>query len=165
LTHVCLFLFYLNKINGIDSSSIDITANDGGNSSIPIAFYTASSLQLYEVASVVEEYDGTVYFGFKVVRSITTRIFSMFIVFVMWMISLIKFFTALSFWLLKKKIELPLLALSGALLFGLPALRNSQPGVPPIGVMADVFGFFWNQMLIALTSIFIFAISMSYNPG
>ena len=35
------------------------------------------------------------------------------------------------------------------MLFALPALRNIQPGVPPIGSSEDLAGFMWNMLLIA----------------
>ncbi len=47
--------------------------------------------------------------------------------------------------------EPPTLAVAGGLLFGLPALRNTQPAAPPIGTAADVYGFFWNMILVALS--------------
>ncbi|KAI8926398.1 hypothetical protein BC831DRAFT_229063 [Entophlyctis helioformis] len=42
------------------------------------------------------------------------------------------------------------MAVATALLFALPALRNSQPGAPPIGCTADVAGFFWNMLITGL---------------
>jgi hypothetical protein len=44
----------------------------------------------------------------------------------------------------------PTVGLSVALLFALPAVRNTQPEVPPIGAAVDVLGFFWNMSLTAL---------------
>jgi hypothetical protein len=36
------------------------------------------------------------------------------------------------------------------LLFAFAAVRNSQPGVPPIGTYSDFIAFFWAEVLIAL---------------
>jgi hypothetical protein len=89
----------------------------------------------------------------------------------MWGLSLSIFVAAMSIWFREKKVELPLIAISTALLFALPNVRNSQPGVPSIaGTTADseymfglhfglslilthlcvVVGFFWNLLLVAI---------------
>jgi len=47
----------------------------------------------------------------------------------------------------------PLLAMPVALIFALPALRNTQPGVPPVGAYCDVVGFFWNIGLTAVSAV------------
>jgi hypothetical protein len=44
----------------------------------------------------------------------------------------------------------PTIGFSIGLLFALPAMRNTQPEVPPIGVAVDVLGFFWNMSITAL---------------
>jgi hypothetical protein len=36
-----------------------------------------------------------------------------------------------------------------ALLFALPAVRNLQPYVPPIGGLTDFLSFFWAEALVA----------------
>ncbi len=39
------------------------------------------------------------------------------------------------------------------MLFALPAVRNLQPGAPPIGCVSDVAGFFFNMGIVALASV------------
>jgi hypothetical protein len=41
------------------------------------------------------------------------------------------------------------LSLCTALIFGLPALRNMQPGVPTIGVIGDYLSFIWAEFIVA----------------
>src|SRR6185437_14931326 len=50
-----------------------------------------------------------------------------------------------------RKIEISMFSFLGALLFAFPALRNSQPGTPPIGTMSDFIAFFWAEVIIALS--------------
>ena len=50
-----------------------------------------------------------------------------------------------------RKIEIGMFSFLGALLFAFPALRNSQPGTPPIGTMSDFLAFFWAEVIIALS--------------
>ena len=57
---------------------------------------------------------------------------------VMWFLSLSVFIAAMSVFFRGKHTELPLVAISTALLFALPNIRNSQPGVPsPVGTTED----------------------------
>ena len=56
----------------------------------------------------------------------------------MWFLSLSVFIAAMSVFFRGKHTELPLVAISTALLFALPNIRNSQPGVPsPVGTTED----------------------------
>ncbi|KAJ3118684.1 hypothetical protein HDU96_010014 [Phlyctochytrium bullatum] len=74
----------------------------------------------------------------RVVRSFTTKAFSVFVMVVMWVLSVLTFCLAMSPWIRR---------------FALPAIRNSQPGVPAIGCTADVVSFFWCEMLTAASSL------------
>lgn len=52
-----------------------------------------------------------------------------------------------------EKLELLPLTLCVSLLFGLPALRNSQPAVPPLGVFGDYVSFIWAEMIVAISAV------------
>ncbi|KAI9293541.1 hypothetical protein K502DRAFT_325276 [Neoconidiobolus thromboides FSU 785] len=74
----------------------------------------------------------------------TVVFFSLFLFIVMWTLSLAVFMLAL--WTVAFSEERPgasYLGLGSALLFALPNLRSTQPGVPPIGALLDTIGFFW----------------------
>ncbi len=131
-------------------SSIDLVAGSQ-NGAVPIGFFTATGLQLFNVQSDVVEESGVVYVDYVVRRSSTTIVFSVFVVVMMWLLSLSAFWLSASVWLRRRKVEPPTIAVTGALLFGLPALRNTQPAVPPIGTAADVYGFFFNMILISMS--------------
>jgi hypothetical protein len=45
------------------------------------------------------------------------------------------------------------LSLSVSLIFGLPALRNIQPGVPPVGGFSDFLSFIWAEMMVSISAI------------
>jgi len=47
------------------------------------------------------------------------------------------------------------LSLAVTLLFGLPALRDIQPGVPPVGAFWDYVVFLWAEMMVALSAVFV----------
>jgi hypothetical protein len=54
-----------------------------------------------------------------------------------------------------EKIELLALSLSVSLLFGLPALRNAQPGVPALGAFGDYLSFLWAEPIVAVSAIIV----------
>jgi hypothetical protein len=45
------------------------------------------------------------------------------------------------------------LSLSITLIFGLPALRNVQPGVPPVGGFSDYMSFIWAEIMVSISAI------------
>jgi hypothetical protein len=45
------------------------------------------------------------------------------------------------------------LSLSITLIFGLPALRSIQPGVPPVGGFSDYISFIWAEMMVSISAI------------
>jgi hypothetical protein len=45
------------------------------------------------------------------------------------------------------------LTLSVTLLFGLPALRDSQPGVPPLGAFGDYVSFIWAETIVGISAV------------
>lgn len=55
--------------------------------------------------------------------------------------------------ILEERMELLPLALCISLLFGLPALRNAQPAVPPLGVLGDYLSFIWAEMIVAVSAV------------
>ncbi|GAC1445979.1 MAG: hypothetical protein NVSMB56_01010 [Pyrinomonadaceae bacterium] len=83
-------------------------------------------------------------------RAPTVKFFSTFIMLAMWCLTLGAVFLALRVAFGGRKIEVGMFSFMGALLFAFPALRNSQPGVPPIGSYSDFLAFFWAETIIAL---------------
>jgi Domain of unknown function (DUF4436) len=53
------------------------------------------------------------------------------------------------------KINLVPLSISISLIFGLPALRNVQPGVPPVGAFGDYVSFIWAEIIVGLSAVII----------
>jgi hypothetical protein len=51
------------------------------------------------------------------------------------------------------EINLMPLSLCVALIFGLPALRNTQPGVPGVGVIGDYMSFIWAEFIVASSAV------------
>jgi Domain of unknown function (DUF4436) len=51
------------------------------------------------------------------------------------------------------KFDLLPLSISISLIFGLPALRNVQPGVPPVGAFGDYVSFIWAEIIVGTSAI------------
>jgi hypothetical protein len=53
----------------------------------------------------------------------------------------------------KEQFSIMPLSMCFALIFGLPALRNAQPGVPPIGAFCDYISFIWAELIVAVSGL------------
>lgn len=84
-------------------------------------------------------------------RASTAIFFSTFIMFAMWALVIAVLFMVFRVFAGHRKIEISMFSFLGALLFAFPALRNSQPGTPPIGTLSDFIAFFWAEVIIALS--------------
>ncbi len=87
----------------------------------------------------------------KISRSSTVVFFSVFLMILMLFLASAVVFMMLRFALGNRKVELAAMSFYGAMLFAFPALRNSQPGVPPLGAYSDYVSFFWAEMLVAIS--------------
>ena len=87
-------------------------------------------------------------------RSGSVKFFSLFIVMLMWFVSLSIFIIAVFFALSPSSepaFDVPALAIG--LLFAIPFVRGVQPNVPTVGISIDIMGFFFNMILIAAAAI------------
>jgi len=136
---------------------IDIQASIlPNNDDLPLTVVTEGALQGFTYSSHFQGNGSEVSIDFYVRRSTTTRVFAAIIFLLMWFLSLSIFIAAMSVWFRGKNAELPMVSISTALLFALPNIRNSQPGVPsPVGTTEDMVGFFWNILLVAASAIFL----------
>ena len=84
-------------------------------------------------------------------RASTAIFFSIFIMIAMWSLTIGVILLVFRVLAGQRKIEICMFSFLGALLFAFPALRNSQPGTPPIGTLSDFLAFFWAEVIIALS--------------
>jgi hypothetical protein len=89
----------------------------------------------------------------KIGRASSIKFFSVFVMVAMWALSLMVILLVLSVLLRARKVELAMFAFCSAMLFALPALRNIQPLVPPIGAYPDYIAFFWAESIAAMALI------------
>lgn len=119
---------------------------------VPLAvdFYGSIPGMKIEAAKSADSDESYVGVEMKIGRSSTVRFFSLFIMALMWGAAIAVLFLVLSVILRGRKIEVGMFSFLSALLFALVAVRNSQPGVPPIGVFSDFAAFFWAEVILAL---------------
>lgn len=98
-------------------------------------------------------------------RAPTTLFFSVFIMAAMWLLALGVVFLVFRVLAGHRKIEIGMFSFLGALLFAFPALRNSQPGTPPIGTLSDFLAFFWAEVIIALSLLSVLLRWIRHGPG
>ena len=91
-------------------------------------------------------------------RSSSVKFFSMFVVILMWFISLSLFVIGLNYaFASSDEVAYDVPALMVGFLFALPFIRQVQPEVPNIGIIIDIMGFFFNMILIALSTVMVMA--------
>lgn len=119
---------------------------------IPIAvdFYGSIPGMKIEAAKSKESDDNYVGIDMTISRSSTVLFFSLFIAVLMWGATIGVMLLVLSIILRGRKIEVGMFSFLSALLFAMVAVRNSQPGVPPIGAFSDFISFFWAEVILAL---------------
>lgn len=98
-------------------------------------------------------------------RPTTSMLFCIFLILLMWFMSISILNLSYDILVQKREIEPVLLTLGPAMLFALPGIRDSQPGIPLIGCLSDVLGFFWNIFITATSTIVIvYAYTLRWSP-
>lgn len=125
----------------------------GGNEPIPVAVElrgAVAGLRIDTEYAKENTVDRAV-IDISLERASTARFFSIFIMIAMWALTIGVIFLVFRVFAGQRKIEISMFSFLGALLFAFPALRNSQPGTPPIGTLSDFLAFFWAEVIIALS--------------
>ena len=118
--------------------------------SIGVDFEASISGFKIEAAKAKESTDDYVGIDMTIARASTTKFFSFFVMAMMWGLTIAVLLLTLSCVLRGRKVELAMFSFTAALLFAFAAVRNAQPGTPPIGTYSDFISFFWAEVIIAL---------------
>ncbi|HWS99165.1 MAG TPA: DUF4436 family protein [Pyrinomonadaceae bacterium] len=97
-------------------------------------------------------------------RASTVKFFSIFVMVVMWGVTIVVLLMTFSIVMRGRKIEVGMFSFLAALLFAFVTVRNAQPGSPPIGSYSDYLSFFWAEIIIALCLLSIVAVWV-YRPA
>jgi hypothetical protein len=119
---------------------------------VPIGVDFVGSIPGFKIdaAKAKESTNDYVGIDMTISRAATTKFFSFFVMAMMWGLTLGVLFLTLSVVLRGRKVELAMFSFTAALLFAFAAVRNTQPGTPPIGTYSDFISFFWAEVIIAL---------------
>lgn len=135
--------------------------------SIPVAIELHGSVSGLKIAAdyAKEHTNDHVVVDLSLSRAPTAIFFSVFIMIAMWSLTLGVICLVFRVLAGHRKIEISMFSFLGALLFAFPALRNSQPGTPPIGTLSDFLAFFWAEVLIALSLLSVVLTWLIRGPG
>ena len=103
-----------------------------------------------EAAKAKESTNDLVGIDITVARAATTKFFSLFVMVMMWGLTIAVLLLTLSVVLRGRKVEVSMFSFTAALLFAFSTVRNAQPGTPPVGTYSDFISFFWAEVIIAL---------------
>jgi hypothetical protein len=125
------------------------------DSDTPFQIEATSHIQAYTADMTLDDHSKagelTVNFDFERSRSIV--IFAWFVFFLMALIAALALAVCLGVVVKGFKFEFGMIGWVGALLFVLPAVRNSLPGQPPIGTIGDFAVFFWAEIAVVFSLI------------
>ncbi len=146
-----------DKYVGDFSISAEVQSADyPGDKQVPVILDCLNAVQGWKFfgrAIPMDKRNRNLSVRFTAVRSTTSIAYSIYIIIVMWALSLSVFSLAMVFLVQKKDILANTIGLCTGMLFALPNVRSVQPGSPPLGCTADVIGFFWNILLVAVAGI------------
>jgi hypothetical protein len=119
---------------------------------IPIGVDFVGSVPGFKInaAKAKESTNDYVGIDMTVARASTTKFFSLFVMVMMWGLTIAVLLLTLSVVLRGRKVEVSMFSFTAALLFAFSTVRNAQPGTPPVGTYADFISFFWAEVIIAL---------------
>ncbi|MEY2499091.1 MAG: hypothetical protein QOD12_2647 [Verrucomicrobiota bacterium] len=142
-------------------------AAEGTVEQIPVELTLRGSVSGLRIdASFAEENkDNNVVVDISISRARTTMFFSLFIMIAMWALAIGVICLVFRVFAGHRKIEISMFSFLGALLFAFPALRNSQPGTPPIGTLSDFLAFFWAEVIIAMSLLSVVLRWLVRGPG
>jgi len=118
---------------------------------VPIGVDFLGSIHGFRIdaAKSHESTDAYVGIDMTISRASTVKFFAIFIILMMWGLTTAVIFLTLSVVSRGRKVEIGMFSFLAALLFAFAAVRNSQPGAPPIGTFSDFISFFWAEVIIA----------------
>jgi hypothetical protein len=137
---------------------LELKDNTSSQAGIPTRVNIWGNVPGFYITPVALNENTESYLGFNLAirRSWTSIIFAIFIGLGMWIVSIIVLIQAIVVYSKGRMPETGMFTYMATLTFALPAIRNIQPGIPPLGTLSDFLGFFWAEGL-AVTAMLIVA--------
>jgi hypothetical protein len=127
-------------------------------SGVPFVFYPSANIPGFDInfSSIDEKGDPElIYEAINIQRSATVKFFSLMVMGIMWILAILVLLLAIRVWRSGKLPEVTMLGLMATLLFAFPAIRNTQPNVPPVGTMGDYLSFLWTELIVVIALVII----------
>lgn len=83
-------------------------------------------------------------------RASTVKLFATFIMLLMWSVTLAVLGLVFTVVIKGRKAEIAMFSFIATLIFAFVTVRNSQPGVPPVGTFSDIWSFFWAEAILGI---------------
>lgn len=96
-----------------------------------------------------------IYIDIYTTRSLSVKFFALVIIIIMWLLSIMALLLALKVMKSGKLPEVGMLSWTAVMLLTFPAIRNAQPGVPPVGTASDFLSFFWSEIIVVVALVMI----------
>jgi hypothetical protein len=122
---------------------------------VPVVLHYEEELGDFAIAPALAAASeaGSLVVDLAIRRSNAVRTFAMVTYGAIALIAVSVFMTACLTLLGKSEPDFGRMLWSGAMLFALPAIRNSLPDSPPLGIQADFYIFLWAQALVAVSMV------------
>ena len=124
---------------------------------VPLEFKFNADVPGFDISYMPMEENSSIfiYIDVSATRSIPVKFFALVIIVIMWVLSIMALLLALKVMKSGKLPEVGMLSWTGVMLFAFPAIRNSQPGVPPVGTASDFLSFFWTEIIVVVALVII----------
>ncbi|WP_156624078.1 DUF4436 family protein [Mycobacterium sp. 852002-40037_SCH5390672] len=130
--------------------SVRILAADG--SPVPTVLIAGGSVHGYSISigNPPRELNEGNDLSISVGRAPSTWIFAVFIVLLMWALTILSVLLTANQIRSDRPIDGTLISFLGVLLFSFSAVRNSMPNAPAVGALTDYLSFFWCELVLGL---------------
>jgi hypothetical protein len=124
---------------------------------VPLVFNFDADVPGFDISykPMAENSSIFIYIDVYTTRSLPVKFFALTIIVIMWVLSIMALLLALKVMKSGKLPEIGMLSWTGVMLFAFPAIRNSQPGVPPVGTASDFLSFFWTEIIVVVALVII----------
>jgi len=133
---------------------------------VPIVFALSGAVHGFDINVAPSPENARDYVDIEILvsRSDSTKVWAIFIMAMLWLMTLSVVGVTYSIVLHGRKLEIGSFGWIGALLFAFVAFRNAAPGVPPIGSMIDFISFFWCEVIAAICMVTMVATYLKRPP-
>lgn len=144
------------SIYPFDAYSADlwfVAVNEANAETLPLHVELAGQVFGYRVQAETDKDSNPefVSLGLTLGRAALTRIWAIFVILLLWAMSLAVAGVAASMLLGRRKLEFAAFTWMGAMIFAFVGFRSAAPGAPPIGSLLDILAFFWAELIVAVS--------------